>query len=68
VVKGGGYEPIVSKKTMLDMNLKQLLDSDHLSVVNGFLVSKETVVLRQWRDENKNFVLSNKLMKVELPP
>jgi len=48
VVKGGGYEPIVSKKTMLDMNLKQLLDSDHLSVVNGFLVSKETVVLRQW--------------------
>ena len=33
VVRGGGYEPILSKQTMLDMNLIQILDSDHLSVV-----------------------------------
>ena len=33
VVKGGGYEPILSKQTMLDINLIQILDSDHLSVV-----------------------------------
>ena len=33
MVKGGGYEPILSKQTMLDMNLIQILDSDHLSVV-----------------------------------
>ena len=33
VVKGGGYEPILSKQIMLDMNLIQILDSDHLSVV-----------------------------------
>ena len=33
-----------------------------------FLVSKETVVLRRWvRDQNKNLVLSNELIKVELP-
>ena len=35
---------------------------------NGFLVSKETVVLRPWESENKNLVLSNKLIKVEIPP
>ena len=33
MVRGGGYEPILSKQTMLDMNLIQILDSDHLSVV-----------------------------------
>ena len=33
VVKGGGYEPILSKQMMLDMNLMQILDSDHLGVV-----------------------------------
>ena len=33
-----------------------------------FLVSKETVVLRRWRDQNKNLVLSNELIKVKLPP
>ena len=33
VVRGGGYEPILSKQTMLDMNLIQILNSDHLSVV-----------------------------------
>ena len=33
MVKGGGYEPILSKQTMLDINLLQILDSDHLSVV-----------------------------------
>ena len=33
MVKGGGYEPILSKQTMLDMNLIQILDGDHLSVV-----------------------------------
>ena len=33
VVKGGGYEPILSKQMMLDMNLIQILDSDHLGVV-----------------------------------
>ena len=31
------------------------------------LVSKETVVLRR-RNQNKNLVLSNELIKVELPP
>ena len=35
--------------------------------MNGLLVSKETVVLRRW-DQNKNLVLSNELIKVELPP
>ena len=34
---------------------------------NGFLVSKETVVLCQWESENKNLVSSNGLIKVELP-
>jgi len=34
----------------------------------GFLVSKETVVRRRWGDQNKNLVLSNELIKVELPP
>ena len=33
VVKGVGYEPILSKQMMLDMNLIQILDSDHLGVV-----------------------------------
>ena len=33
MVKGGGYEPILLKQTILDMNLIQVLDSDHLSVV-----------------------------------
>ena len=33
VVRGGGYQPILSKQTILDMNLIQTLDSDHLSVV-----------------------------------
>ena len=33
VVKGGGYEPILSKQMMLDMNLIQILDNDHLGVV-----------------------------------
>ena len=33
VVRGGGYDPILSKQTMLDMNLTQILHSDHLSVV-----------------------------------
>ena len=33
VIRGGGYEPILSKQTMLDMNLIEILDSDHLSVV-----------------------------------
>ena len=36
--------------------------------LDGFVVSKETVVLRRGRDENKNWVLSNELIKVELPP
>ena len=34
VGRGGGCEPILSKQTILDMNLIQILDSDHLSVVN----------------------------------
>jgi len=38
-----------------------------LNFVNGFLVSKETVVLRRWESET-NLVLSNELIKVELPP
>ena len=33
MVKDGGYEPIPLKQMMLDMNLMQILDSDHLSVV-----------------------------------
>ena len=33
MVKGSGYEPILSKKMMLDMNLIQILDSHHLGVV-----------------------------------
>ena len=33
----------------------------------GFLVSKESVVLRWWESENKNLVSLNKLIKVELP-
>ena len=32
-----------------------------------FLVFKETVALRPWETENKNWVLSNELIKVELP-
>ena len=35
-----------------------------------FLVSKETVVLHRWGmgDQSKSLVLSNELIKVELPP
>ena len=36
--------------------------------IDEFLVSKETVVLRRWESEDKNLVLSNELIKVELPP
>ena len=42
--------------------------SDRLSRDNGFLVSKETVVLRRWERSKKKFGLSNELIKVELPP
>ena len=41
--------------------------SDRLSRGNGFLVSKETVVLRRWERSKQKFGLSNKLIKVELP-
>ena len=34
----------------------------------GFLVSKETVVLSRWESETKILVLSNELIKAELPP
>ena len=35
----------------------------------GFLLSKETVVLRRWeRSKHKFLVLSNELIKIELPP
>ena len=37
-------------------------------MANGFLLSKKTVVLRRWEDENKNLALSNELIEVELPP
>ena len=32
-------------------------------ITNGFLVSKETVILRQWESETKILVLSNELSK-----
>ena len=38
------------------------------TIKHGILVSKETVVLRREGDQNKNLVLSNELIKVELPP
>jgi len=38
-----------------------------LFVVNEFLVSKETVMLRRWK-KHENLVLSRELVKVELPP
>ena len=44
------------------------LDKSEAGIDIEFLVSKETVVLRRWRDENKNLGLSNELIKVELPP
>ena len=38
-------------------------------IINGFLVSKETVVLCWWqRSKQLILVLSNELIKVELPP
>ena len=37
------------------------------SLVNGFLVPKETMVLYRWESENKNVVLSKGLKKVEFP-
>ena len=43
-------------------------ESDRLSRDNGFLVSKETVVLRRWERSKQKFGLSNELIKVELPP
>ena len=40
-----------------------------MSVVGGFLVSKETVVLRREERSKQNFFFfSNELIKVELPP
>ena len=38
------------------------------SLLFGFLVSKETLVLRRWGDENKSLFLSKELINVELPP
>jgi len=38
-----------------------------ISVVNGFLVSKETMVPRQWESETKILGFSNELIKVEPP-
>ena len=38
------------------------------TVLNGFLVSTETVVLRQWERSKQKLVLSKELIKVELPP
>ena len=34
---------------------------------DGFLVSKETVVLPRWERSRQKFGLSNELIKVELP-
>ena len=38
-----------------------------ITKTNGFLVSKETVVLHRWESETKIWFLSNELMKVESP-
>ena len=38
------------------------------SIDYEFLVSKETVCCVGGRDQNKNLVLSNESIKVELPP
>ena len=39
-----------------------------LKRLDGFLVSKEIVVLGQWESESKNWVTSKELIKVKLPP
>ena len=38
------------------------------SSVDGFLVSKENMVLCRWESDDKNVALSKGLIKVELPP
>ena len=45
-----------------------LVYEQHIHVKNRFLVSKETVVLRRWERSNNSLVVSNELIKVELPP
>ena len=44
------------------------LCSRRCTQIYGFLVSKETVVLFLWERLKQNLVLSNELIKVELPP
>ena len=50
-----------------DFHSSLYYDSNHPKE-NEFLFSKETVVLRQWERSKQNLVLSNELIKVELPP
>ena len=55
-------------KKQLDM-LIMLIHSCVPIVIHGFLVSKETVMLRRWgRSKQISLVLSNELINVELPP
>ena len=56
------------EKTLLSWRQRNLSFRGKALVINGFLVSKETVVLRRWGDQNKSLVLSNELINVELPP
>ena len=49
VVKGSGYEPILSKQTMLDMNLIKILDSDGDPHINGLKTGVEPL-LKEYKD------------------
>ena len=50
----------VMKCTCLTVSVNQIQN-----LLKGFLVSKETVVLRRWEMKTKILVLSNELIKVE---
>ena len=50
----------VMKYTCLTVSVNQIQN-----LLKGFLVSKETVVLRRWEMKTKILVLSNELIKVE---
>ena len=44
VVKGHGYEPILSKKTMLDLNLIKILDCDRDPRINVLKTGKDPLL------------------------
>ena len=65
------HSALIQKQIKINKSISNSMNSYPF---NGFLEKKEILLLKKlWccvggRDENKNLVLSNELIKVELPP